>query len=146
MPLCPYAPMLYAYPFLMLHLSHDHMAKRSHHRIMILYMTFGVLLYGRTPTLIFFFHFFHNPTTPILPVYVDQRRSNLQEDTVIVMTFLVCLNGTDLDFFELFILFSLGIDHDPLCSLCSHDLCLFPFSYFISFTRLYGQEKSFIEL
>ena len=33
---------------------------------------FGVLLiYGRTPTLILFY-FLHNPTTPILPVYVDQ--------------------------------------------------------------------------
>ena len=39
--------------------------------------------------------------------------------------FLVCLwNG--LNFFELFkLLFSNGIDHNPPCSLCSHDLCLF---------------------
>ena len=47
------------------------MAKRSHYRIMIFYMTFGVLLYGRTPTLIFFY-FLHNPTTPKLPIYVNQ--------------------------------------------------------------------------
>ena len=33
---------------------------------------FGVLLYGRIPTLISFFHVFYNPTTPILPVYVNQ--------------------------------------------------------------------------
>ena len=50
--------------------------------------------------------------------------------------------GTDLTFSKLFILFSLGIDHDPLCSLCSHDLCLFHFSHVSFFTRSYGQEKS----
>ena len=61
-------------------LSHDHMAKRSHYRIMIFYMTFGVLLYGRTPTLIFFY-ILHHPTTPILAIYVDQRQANLQEYT-----------------------------------------------------------------
>ena len=45
---------------------------------------------------------------------------------VIVMTFwYVFWNG--LNFFELFNFYSsLGIDHDPPCSLCSHDLC-FPF-------------------
>ena len=64
----------------MFHPSHDHMAKRSHYRIMIFYMTFGVLLYGRIPTLILF-HFLHNPTTPILPVNVDQRRPHLKKDT-----------------------------------------------------------------
>ena len=31
---------------------------------------------------------------------------------------------------------------NPLCSLCSHDLSLFPFSYVTFFTRLHGQEKS----
>ena len=41
---------------------------------------FGVLLYGCTPTLIFFY-FFYNPTTPILPIYVDQRQTNLEKDT-----------------------------------------------------------------
>ena len=66
--------------FLMFLSSHDHVAKRSHYHIMIFYMTFGVLLYGRTPTLIFFY-FLHNPTTPILPVYVDQRRPYLEKDT-----------------------------------------------------------------
>ena len=45
-----------------------------------LLLTLGVLLYGRIPTLIFFY-FLHNPTTPILPVYVDQRRSHLEKDT-----------------------------------------------------------------
>ena len=63
----------------------------------------------------------------------------LAEDlVVIVMTFwYVFWNG--LNFFKNF-LFSLGIDHDPPCSPCSHDLCLFLFSYV--FTRVYGQEKS----
>ena len=40
---------------------------------------FGVLLYGRTPTLILFY-FLYNPTTPILPIYVDQQRSYLEKD------------------------------------------------------------------
>ena len=35
-----YVHMTYVYfSFLMFHSSHDHMAKRSHHRIMIFYMT-----------------------------------------------------------------------------------------------------------
>ena len=54
------------------------MAKRSHYRIMI-FINFGVLLYGHIPTLIFFY-FLHNPTTPILPVYVNQRRPHLEKD------------------------------------------------------------------
>ena len=37
--------------------------------------------------------------------------------------------GTDLLFSNFFYLF--GIDHNPPCSLCSHDLCLFPFSMFL---------------
>ena len=41
---------------------------------------FGVLFYGRIPTLIFFY-FLHKPTTPILPVYVDQRWPHLEKDT-----------------------------------------------------------------
>ena len=50
----------------MFHSSCDHMAKRSHYRIMI-FFNFGVLLiYGRTPTLVFFF--LDKPTTPILPI------------------------------------------------------------------------------
>ena len=64
----------------MFYLLHDHMAKRSHYRIMIFYMTLGVLFYGHTLTLIFFYSL-HNPTTPILPVYVDQRRPHLEKDT-----------------------------------------------------------------
>ena len=43
-------------------------------------LLFGVLLiYGRTPTFILFY-FLHNPTTPILPVYVEQRRTHLEKD------------------------------------------------------------------
>ena len=38
------------------------------------------LFYGRIPTLIFFY-FLHYPTTPILPVYVDQQRPHLEKDT-----------------------------------------------------------------
>ena len=41
---------------------------------------FGVLSYGCIFTLIFFY-FLHNSTTPILPVYVDQRWSHLEKDT-----------------------------------------------------------------
>ena len=66
--------------FLMFHSSHDHMAKRSHYRIMI-FFDFGVLLfYRRTPTFVLF-HLLHHPTTPILPVYVKQRRPHLEKDT-----------------------------------------------------------------
>ena len=72
--------MTYVYSlFLMFHSSHDHMAKKSHYRIMIFYMTLGVLLYGRIFTLILFF--LHKPTTPILPIYVDQRWPHLEKDT-----------------------------------------------------------------
>ena len=61
---------------------------------------------------------------------------------VIVMTFWYVF-WNRLTFFELFkLLFSLGIDHDPPCSLCSHDLCLFLFSHVSFFTRSHGQEKS----
>ena len=59
------------------------------------------------------------------------------------MAFWYVFIGTDLYFFELFkLLFLFGIDHDPPCSLCSHDLCLFPFLYVYFFTRSHGQEKS----
>ena len=46
-------------------------------------------------------------------------------------------------FFSNFLNFysSLGIDHDPPCSLCSHDLCLFLF-HVSFFTRSCGPEKS----
>ena len=41
---------------------------------------FGVqLFYGRIPTLISFY-LLHNSTTPILPVYVNQRRPHLEKD------------------------------------------------------------------
>ena len=40
---------------------------------------FGVLFYGCTPTLIFFY-LLHNPTTPILPVYVNQQQPHLKKD------------------------------------------------------------------
>ena len=63
----------------MFHSSHDYTVKRSRYRIMIFY-NFGVLLiYGRTLTLILFL--LYKPTTPILSVYVDQRRSHLEKDT-----------------------------------------------------------------
>ena len=41
---------------------------------------FGVLFYGCIPTLILFY-FIHNPTTPVLPVYVNQRQPHLEKDT-----------------------------------------------------------------
>ena len=67
-----YVHMTYGYPsFLMFHSSHDCLAKRSHHRIMILFDFSVLLFYGRIPTLVLFY-FLHNPTTSILPVYVDQ--------------------------------------------------------------------------
>ena len=66
--------------FLMFHSSRDHMTKRSHYRIMIFSTLEYGLFYGRTPTLIFFY-FLRNPTTPILSVYVDQRRPHLEKDT-----------------------------------------------------------------
>ena len=76
-----YVHMTYVYSlFLMFHLSHDHMAKRSHCRIMIFSTLEYKLFYRRTLTLILFY-FLHNPTTPILPVYVDQRRPHLEKDT-----------------------------------------------------------------
>ena len=59
--------------------SYEYTAKRSRYHIMIFY-DFGVLLYGRIPTLVFFIHFFYTPT-PILPVYVDPRQPDLKEDT-----------------------------------------------------------------
>ena len=59
--------------------SHDHMVKRSHYCIMIFY-NFGVSFYGCIPTFILPY-FFHNPTTPILPIYVDQQRPYLEKDT-----------------------------------------------------------------
>ena len=60
---------------------------------------------------------------------------------VIVMTFWYVF-GTDLVFSNfLNFYFLLGIDHNPPCFLCSHDLCLF-LSYVSLFTQSHGQEKS----
>ena len=70
---------------------------------------------------------------------LDESRAAL---SVIVMTFWYVFIRTDLSFSNFFFYFSLGIDHEPPCSLCSHDLCLFPFPYVSFFTRLRGQEKS----
>ena len=41
---------------------------------------FGVLIYGRILTLVPFY-FLHNPTTPILTIDVNQRRTHLEKDT-----------------------------------------------------------------
>ena len=64
-----YVHMTYVYSF-----SHVSFFTRSHGQEKSLsyydLFDFGVLFYGRIPTLIFFY-FLHNPTTPILPVYVD---------------------------------------------------------------------------
>ena len=46
----------------------------------MIFYNFGVLFYGRILTLIFFY-FHHNPTTPILPVYIDQQWLHLKKDT-----------------------------------------------------------------
>ena len=75
-----YAHMTYVYSF-----SHVSFFTRSHGQekslsYYDLLYGFGVLLYGRTPTLILFY-FLHNPTTPILPTQIEQRRPHLKEDT-----------------------------------------------------------------
>ena len=65
--------------FICFHFTRSHGQEKS-----LLYydlFNFRVLLYGCTPTLISFFHFLHNSTTPILPVYVDQRQPHLKKDT-----------------------------------------------------------------
>ena len=76
----PHVHMTYVYSF-----YHVSFFTRSHGQEKSLsyydLFDFGVLIYGRIPTLICFFHFLHDPTTPILPVYVDQRRSHLEKDT-----------------------------------------------------------------
>ena len=76
-----YVHMTYVYSiFLMFHSSHDHMAKRSHYRIMI-FFDFGVLLiYGRIPTLVFSF-FLLPHTTPILAIDVLVIRTDLEKDS-----------------------------------------------------------------
>ena len=75
-----YVHMTYVYSF-----SHVSFFTRSHGQekslsYYDLLFDFEVLLYGRTLTLIFLYSL-HNPTTPILPVYVDQRRTHLEKDT-----------------------------------------------------------------
>ena len=56
------------------------------------------------------------------------------------MTFWYVFTGTDLTFSNFLNFYSsLGIDHDPPCSLCSHDLC---FLSYVPFTRSLDQEKS----
>ena len=45
-----------------------------------LFTTSEFLLYRCIPTLIFFY-FIYNPPTPILPVYIEQRRPHLEKDT-----------------------------------------------------------------
>ena len=71
--------MIYVYSF-----SHVSQFTQSHgqEKSLLYYdlFDFGVLLYGRIPTLIPFY-FLHNPITPILPVYVNQRRPHLKKDT-----------------------------------------------------------------
>ena len=61
-----YVHMTYVYSF-----SYVSFFTRSHgqEKSLLYYdlFDFGVLFYGRIPTLILF-HFLHNPTTPILPV------------------------------------------------------------------------------
>ena len=79
-PHVPYVHMTYVYS-----LSHVSFFTRSHGQekslsYYDLLYDFGVLLYGCIPTLIFFY-FLHNPTTPILPIYIDQRRPYLEKDT-----------------------------------------------------------------
>ena len=72
--------MTYVYSF-----SHVSFFTRSHgqEKSLLYYdllYDFGVLFYGRIPTLIFF-HLLHDSTTPILTVHVDQQRPNLKKDT-----------------------------------------------------------------
>ena len=75
-----YVHMTYVYSlFLMFHSSHDHTAKRSHHRIMIFSTSGNLLFYGRTPTLIFPFFLLYR-TTPILTINVLVIRTDLKED------------------------------------------------------------------
>ena len=65
-------------------LLHDSFFTRSHGQEKLLsyydLFNFGVLFYRCIPTLISFY-LLHNPTTPILPIYIDQRWPHLKEDT-----------------------------------------------------------------
>ena len=67
----PCFSMTYVYSILlMFHSSHDHMAKRSHHRIMIFYMTSEFYSMDASP--LSFSSPSSTPTTTILPIYVNQ--------------------------------------------------------------------------
>ena len=69
-PHVPYDHMTYVYSFLHVSLfTRSHGQEKSLSYYDLLY-DFGVLFYGRIPTLIFF-HFLHDPTTPILPVEIE---------------------------------------------------------------------------
>ena len=74
----PHVHMTYVYSF-----SHVSFFTRSHgqEKSLLYYdlFDFGVLFYRRIPTFILF-HFLYNPTTPILPIYVNQRRPYLEKD------------------------------------------------------------------
>ena len=75
-----YVHMTYVYSFShVLFFTRSHGQEKSLSYYDLLH-DFGVLFYGHIPTLIFFY-FLHNPTTPILPVYVDQQRPYLEKDT-----------------------------------------------------------------
>ena len=74
-----YVHMTYVHSFSHAFFTQSHGQEKSSSYYDLLY-DFGVLLYGHTPTLIFFY-FLHNPTTPILPIYVDQRWPHLEKDT-----------------------------------------------------------------
>ena len=75
-----YVHMTYVYSFSHVSLftrSYDQEKSLSYYDL----FQFKVLLFYRhIPTLISFY-FLHEPTTPILPVYVDVRRTHLEKDT-----------------------------------------------------------------
>ena len=76
-----YVHMTYVYSFSLCFILHTMLWPREViRRIMIFSTSEYILFYGRLPTLIFFF-LLREPTTPILPVYVVQRRPHLEKDT-----------------------------------------------------------------
>ena len=75
----PHVHMTYVYSLLMFLSSHDHMAKRSHYRIMIFSTSEYILFYGRLLTLIPpFFPLYR--TTPILAIDILVIRTDLKKD------------------------------------------------------------------
>ena len=73
-----YVHMTYVYSFSYVsHFTRSHDQKKSLSYYDLLY-DFGVLFYGRTPTLIFYFFLYH--TTPILTIDIYQRWTYLQQD------------------------------------------------------------------